>query len=46
MAALRAAWVDNHSTEEAITIGKAWGLKGLEVEVRRRLEAGPIGTAQ
>lgn len=46
MAALRAAWVDDHSIEEAITIGKAWGLKGLETEVRRRLEAGPIGTAR
>lgn len=46
MAALRAAWVDGHSTEQAITIGKAWGLKGLEMEVRRRLEAGPVGTAQ
>lgn len=46
MAALRAAWVDDHPTEEAIRIGKAWGLKGLEAEVRRRLEAGPTGTAQ
>lgn len=46
MAALRAAWLDNYSTEEAITVGKAWGLKGLETEVRRRLEAGPTGTAE
>lgn len=46
MAALRAGWVDGHSTEEAITVGKAWGLKGLEMEVRRRLDAGPTGTVQ
>lgn len=40
MAALRAAWVDGKPAEEAIAIGKAWGLKGLEVEVRRRIDAG------
>lgn len=38
MAALRAAWVDGTSVEEAIAIGKAWGLAGLESEVRGRLE--------
>lgn len=46
MAALRAAWLDGHSTEEAITLGKAWGLKGLEGEVRRRIETGPRGAGQ
>lgn len=38
MAALRAAWVDGKSVDDAIGIGKAWGLKGLESEVRRRVE--------
>lgn len=46
MAALRAAWVDGHSAEKAITIGKAWGLTGLEGEVRRRIEVGPNGTGR
>lgn len=41
IAALRAAWVQGHSAEDAIAIGKKWGLKGLEGEVRRRIEAGP-----
>jgi len=41
MAALRAAWVQGQSVEEAIAIGKKWGLKGLEGEVRRRIETGP-----
>ena len=40
MAALRAAWVDGKQVDEAIATGKAWGLKGLEEEVRRRIEAG------
>lgn len=39
MAALRAAWVDGKSVDDAIGIGKAWGLKGLESEVRRRIGA-------
>lgn len=39
MAALRAAWVEGKPAEDAIAIGKAWGLKGLEDEVRRRIEA-------
>jgi len=39
MAALRAAWVEGHSAEEAIAIGREWGLSGLEEEVRRRIEA-------
>jgi len=38
VAALRAAWVDGHNTEDAVAIGKAWGLKGLEEDVRRKLE--------
>lgn len=40
MAALRAAWVEGKPADEAIKIGKAWGLKGLEAEVRRRIESG------
>ena len=38
MAALRAAWVEGKPAEEAIAIGKAWGLKGLEGEVRQRIQ--------
>jgi uncharacterized protein (TIGR01244 family) len=37
MAALRAAWIGGAQPEAAIGIGKAWGLKGLEGEVRRLL---------
>lgn len=40
MAALRAAWVEGKPAEEAIAIGKAWGLKGLQAELRRRIESG------
>lgn len=40
IAALRAAWVQGHSTEDAIAIGKDWGLRGLEGEVRRLIQAG------
>lgn len=40
MAALRAAWIEGEGEEEAIAIGKAWGLTGLEHEVRRRIAAG------
>lgn len=39
MAALRAAWVESKSDEDAIAIGKAWGLKGLEPEVRNRMRS-------
>lgn len=39
MAALRAAWVEGKPVDEAIAIGKAWGLKGLEAEVRGKLDA-------
>lgn len=39
LAALRAAWVDDASDEAAIAIGKAWGLTGLEGEVRARIAA-------
>lgn len=39
MAALRAAWVDGASEEEAIAIGRAWGLKSLEADVRKKLAA-------
>lgn len=38
IAALRAAWIEGKSVEEAIAIGKQWGLKGLEPEVRKRIE--------
>lgn len=37
MAALRAAWVEGRPLEEAVAVGRAWGLKGLEGEVRRRI---------
>jgi uncharacterized protein (TIGR01244 family) len=37
MAALRAAWIEGKSEEEAVAIGKAWGLKGLESQVRERI---------
>ena len=40
MAALRAAWVDGQSIDEAIATGRAWGLAGLEPAVRARIEAG------
>ena len=37
MAALRAAWIDGRPVDDAIAVGRAWGLKGLEDDVRRRL---------
>jgi uncharacterized protein (TIGR01244 family) len=40
MVALRAAWIDGSPVEEAVSLGKAWGLKGLETEVRDRIAAG------
>lgn len=40
MAALRAAWIEGKSEDEAIAIGKAWGLKSLEPQVRERIQAG------
>jgi uncharacterized protein (TIGR01244 family) len=39
MAALRAAWVEGRSEEDAIAIGKSWGLKGLEPQVRERIDS-------
>lgn len=39
MAALRAAWVESKSEEDAIAIGKTWGLKGLEPQVRERIRS-------
>ena len=39
MAALRAAWIDGREVDEAIAIGRTWGLKGLEGAVRSRLTA-------
>lgn len=44
MAALRAAWVEGQSPDDAIATGKAWGLTSLEDAVRERLEAGPGAT--
>lgn len=38
MAALRAAWMQGQSVDAAIATGRAWGLKGLEDEVRQRLQ--------
>lgn len=43
MAALRAAWVEGRPPDEAVAIGRAWGLKGLEDEVRRRIGPGGVG---
>lgn len=37
MAALRAAWIEGKPVDEAVAIGKAWGLKGLEGAVREAL---------
>jgi uncharacterized protein (TIGR01244 family) len=39
MAALRAAWFGGASADEALAIGRAWGLKGLEPTVRELLAA-------
>ena len=41
IAALKAAWVDGATPEQAVAVGKSWGLKGLEAEVRARLQSGP-----
>lgn len=41
MAALRAAWIEGKSEEDAIAIGSAWGLKGLEPQVRERIRTHP-----
>lgn len=39
MAALRAAWVQGATPADAIAVGRAWGLSGLEDAVRERLRA-------
>ena len=39
IAALRAAWIGGKSEEEAIAIGKAWGLKALEADVREQIRS-------
>lgn len=39
MAALRSAWIDGKPVEEAIAVGRAWGLKGLEAQVRSRIDS-------
>jgi uncharacterized protein (TIGR01244 family) len=41
IAALRAAWIEGKSEEESIAIGKAWGLKALEPDVRERIRSNP-----
>ena len=41
MAALRAAWIEGKPVEEAISEGRAWGLRSLEGAVRERLAAMP-----
>ena len=46
MAALRAAWLEDRSVDEAIAIGRAWGLTGLEDAVRTRIESGPYDPAR
>ncbi len=38
MAALRAAWIEGRDVETAVEIGRAWGLTGLEKDVRAILE--------
>jgi uncharacterized protein (TIGR01244 family) len=38
LVALRAAWVDGADDEAAVAEGKRWGLRGLEGEVRERLQ--------
>lgn len=43
MAALRAAWIQGKSPADAIAIGRAWGLKSLEVEVRKKIEPNATG---
>ncbi|HEY4583472.1 MAG TPA: sulfur transferase domain-containing protein [Lysobacter sp.] len=43
MAALRAAWIDGLGADEAIAVGRAWGLTGLEPAVRARLSTGGDG---
>jgi len=40
LAALRAAWIQGKDTDEALRIGRAWGLKGLEPTVREKLAQG------
>ena len=37
--ALRAGWIKGKSTDEAIAIGKQWGLASLEPVVREKLAA-------
>jgi len=39
MAALRAAWIEGKREQDAIAIGNAWGLKGLEPQVRERIRS-------
>jgi len=40
LAALRAAWIQGKDPDEALRIGRAWGLKGLEPAVREKLAHG------
>lgn len=41
MAALRAGWVEGQGVEDALAIGRKWGVGGLEGRVRELLESGP-----
>ena len=38
---MRAAWVEGKSQGESIEIGKACGLKALELHIRERLRSNP-----
>lgn len=46
LAALRAAWILGLSDEDAIDIGRSWGLRGLEPAVRERLQQAPRISAE
>jgi uncharacterized protein (TIGR01244 family) len=37
IAALRAAWVQGKAADDAIAVGRAWGLKSLQGDVRKKL---------
>jgi uncharacterized protein (TIGR01244 family) len=40
MAALRAAWIDGKPVDDAVAVGKEWGLAGLEDDVRLQIATG------
>lgn len=39
MMALRAGWIQGQSTDQAIAVGKQWGLASLEPVVRKKLDS-------